>query len=263
MITRESLRAAVAAMLVVRTSDDDLPEVAIMLPTDAPADMASIGGVFGMPDAAERYRALLVESIATTLANKLGLEDTRPLHDIMPQDVATFCYAVRTALHKAGQDDEADVALRVCRQHKPATIEAARGLLWAIVEPVLAILPSDIVALVKGFPVPVAAVEADAEPECAGTGKCHGCLKWCSTCGDVAHICDTRLRGERCDEHPVPTAAIIVRFARRAAEEKIARGREMLREGERELAEVVDAENARRAYDRQMVEAEAKSMEAP
>lgn len=38
-------------------------------------------------------------------------------------------------------------------------------------------------------------VERPAEPapdpeECTGFGNCHGCLKWCSFCGDVSDMCD-------------------------------------------------------------------------
>jgi hypothetical protein len=37
---------------------------------------------------------------------------------------------------------------------------------------------------------------SDSE-ECPGQHKCHGCLKWCSYCGDVAWVCDY----PQCDEH--------------------------------------------------------------
>lgn len=37
---------------------------------------------------------------------------------------------------------------------------------------------------------------------CPGPGRCHGCLKWCSQCGDVDQTCDAREQGDRCDEHP-------------------------------------------------------------
>ena len=44
------------------------------------------------------------------------------------------------------------------------------------------------------------AVEDD---ECAGAGQCHGCLKWCSKCGDVSRVChaDTGM----CDTHRPPS----------------------------------------------------------
>jgi predicted metal-binding transcription factor (methanogenesis marker protein 9) len=103
----------------------------------------------------------------------------------------------------------------------------------------------------------------ESEPECTGQGKCHGCLKWCSTCGDVGHICDTRLRGELCSEHPVPLPANVIRVERRVAERMIAEGRRMVREGEEVLAKVVDWENARRAYVAQMAEEERRMFEIP
>lgn len=33
--------------------------------------------------------------------------------------------------------------------------------------------------------------------DCPGEGKCHGCLKWCDLCGDVAYVCDS----PECDSH--------------------------------------------------------------
>ena len=33
--------------------------------------------------------------------------------------------------------------------------------------------------------------------ECSGDGKCHGCLKWCDSCGDVSATC----HAEECDAH--------------------------------------------------------------
>lgn len=35
--------------------------------------------------------------------------------------------------------------------------------------------------------------------ECAGAAACHGCLAWCTGCGDVAAMCDD----PRCDAHAV------------------------------------------------------------
>lgn len=102
-----------------------------------------------------------------------------------------------------------------------------------------------------------------SDDECTGAGKCHGCLRWCRICGDVAHTCDARLRGERCAEHPVPPEAVTIRYARRAAEDKIATGRRLQRDGAAELADVIDAENARRAYDRQMREQEEREFLIP
>lgn len=94
------------------------------------------------------------------------------------------------------------------------------------------------------------------DDECTGEGKCHGCLKWCSKCGDVAHACDARLRGERCDEHPVPPSVATLMAARRSAERMICEGRRMEREGEAALQEVLDGERARRAYGRQLADLE-------
>jgi len=41
---------------------------------------------------------------------------------------------------------------------------------------------------------------SDADP-CPGAGRCHGCLKWCNTCGDVSDVCDFA----GCDAHPRPS----------------------------------------------------------
>jgi len=92
------------------------------------------------------------------------------------------------------------------------------------------------------------------EEECPGKGLCHGCLKWCSTCGDVAHVCDTRLRGERCDEHPVPPPWPSLRRARAAVEQQAYEARRALQQAERDLQDLVDQENARRAYNAQLRE---------
>ena len=34
--------------------------------------------------------------------------------------------------------------------------------------------------------------------ECAGEGKCHGCLSWCRSCGSVNRVCDD---ARNCDTH--------------------------------------------------------------
>ena len=96
------------------------------------------------------------------------------------------------------------------------------------------------------------------DDECTGQGKCHGCLSWCSICGDVAHVCDGRLRGERCDAHPVPPTWPELRAERSAAEKLIADGEAMVREGRRELERVVDRERARRAFAAQEAAEEAR-----
>lgn len=86
--------------------------------------------------------------------------------------------------------------------------------------------------------------------ECAEKGLCHGPLKWCDACGDVKHVCDFRLRGERCDEHPVPPTARENLKARRAAEKMIRDAAEMQREGLALLNAATDSERARTAYDK-------------
>lgn len=90
--------------------------------------------------------------------------------------------------------------------------------------------------------------------ECPGAGLCHGALKWCDVCGDVKHICDARLRGERCAEHPVPPDVVTGRAAHRAAEKMIRDGNAMARDGERALQKAIDDEMARRAYANQLEE---------
>ena len=104
------------------------------------------------------------------------------------------------------------------------------------------------------------ATEHDAE-ECPGPRGCHGCMKWCSRCGDVTHVCDTRLRGERCDEHPVPPAASVLRQTRASAERMIVEGKRLQREGAAALSEVEDGEKARDAFARQVNEEERRMFE--
>jgi hypothetical protein len=99
------------------------------------------------------------------------------------------------------------------------------------------------------------------DPECPGAGKCHGCLKWCVNCGDVAHVCDARLRGDRCDEHPVPPQWTALRHARGEAERRAKEASRLKREVESLLAEVTDQERARRAYDAQRAEEERRAFE--
>jgi hypothetical protein len=89
---------------------------------------------------------------------------------------------------------------------------------------------------------------------CPGPGKCHGPLKWCSIHGDVKHVCDMRLRGKRCDEHPVPPERAELKRSRAEAEAKIREGNRLLREGGAAMSEVQDLERARCAYDHQLAE---------
>lgn len=95
-----------------------------------------------------------------------------------------------------------------------------------------------------------------SDSECAGAGKCHGSMRWCDICGNGPHVCDTRLRGERCDSHPVPPSTGIIRLAKTEAERKIAEGERLLREGRAELEEAIAAERARWAYAEQIAQAE-------
>jgi hypothetical protein len=97
--------------------------------------------------------------------------------------------------------------------------------------------------------------------ECPGAGKCHGCLDWCSTCGEVRHVCDARLRGERCDQHPVPPTRRENLTAQREAEKMIREGHAAVREGMRLLNAATDREYARIAYDRQRAEQERRDFE--
>lgn len=54
---------------------------------------------------------------------------------------------------------------------------------------------------------------------CTGPGKCHGCLKWCTFCGDVSDMCDVTEWPHRCDQHerypqrPLPDPRQLVLFA--------------------------------------------------
>lgn len=73
--------------------------------------------------------------------------------------------------------------------------------------------------------------EASVSDECLGVDKCHGCLGWCDMCEDVKHVCDMRLRGELCDEHPVPPTWQVLAIARREALRHIEEGNRMVREG--------------------------------
>ena len=98
----------------------------------------------------------------------------------------------------------------------------------------------------------------EPDAECAGAGKCHGCLKWCDTCGDVDTVCDARLRGERCDEHPVPPPWHVIRAAIAAAEKRMRDAARELHAGEAELEEAHEEERKRRAYDAQLREQEKK-----
>lgn len=87
---------------------------------------------------------------------------------------------------------------------------------------------------------------------CPGPGKCHGPLVWCDNCGNVRHICDTRLRDERCDAHAAPPTPGEIAARRKAAEAKLAEGRRLIREAEADLADAYEDACARRTYGEQM-----------
>lgn len=91
----------------------------------------------------------------------------------------------------------------------------------------------------------------DGDP-CPGRGKCHGCLDWCDECGTVRHVCDARLDGKRCDEHPVPEPWAVIRAAKNAAAAKMKAASQMANEATKELQDARDKENARIAYDTQI-----------
>lgn len=98
--------------------------------------------------------------------------------------------------------------------------------------------------------------EAREEDACPGEGKCHGCMRWCSTCGTVAQVCDARLDGKHCNDHPVPPPWQDLKKTRAAAERKVSQAKAMLHEGASELEAVEEQERVRRIYDRQLVEHE-------
>ncbi len=44
------------------------------------------------------------------------------------------------------------------------------------------------------------------DEECAGEGRCHGCMSWCNSCGDVTTTCDSDDQehedgGTKCNQH--------------------------------------------------------------
>lgn len=94
------------------------------------------------------------------------------------------------------------------------------------------------------------------DDECPGKGQCHGCLKWCSVCGDVTHVCDSRLEGKRCDEHPVPPPMGELRKRREEAERRLRNAEAQARAARRDLEEIAEAEHARRIYLDQVAEDE-------
>ena len=91
---------------------------------------------------------------------------------------------------------------------------------------------------------------------CPGTGRCHGCLRWCDECGSVRHVCDMRLRGERCDQHPVPPPMHKLRQQRYAQQRIIAKARADIRAAEHELIGIEDQTQAARAFLAQLAKEE-------
>ncbi len=97
------------------------------------------------------------------------------------------------------------------------------------------------------------------DDECTGAGKCHGCLKWCDNCGDVTHVCDMRIEGKRCDEHPMPPGWPELERMRRVAERRLYEAKCAAREASEEIERIADLENARRAYTKQVAEDERRT----
>ena len=91
---------------------------------------------------------------------------------------------------------------------------------------------------------------------CPGKGKCHGCVKWCDSCGDVGHVCDVRLDGERCNAHPIPPTQAELSQRRKAAENRLLDAQRADREARTELVEIHELQQSRNAYVEQMVEQE-------
>lgn len=92
----------------------------------------------------------------------------------------------------------------------------------------------------------------DSGNDCPGQGKCHGCVKWCDACGDVEHVCDTRIAMERCDAHPIPPEQGTISARRKAAEQKLYEAQVMEREARTELAKVYELQTARNEYAEQV-----------
>lgn len=95
-----------------------------------------------------------------------------------------------------------------------------------------------------------------SEKECTGKGKCHGCLKWCDQCGDVAHICDARVEGRRCDCHPMPPEWSELVQRRRDAERRLFDAQRLVRDIGKELDEIRELEADRTAHAEQVAEDE-------
>lgn len=96
-----------------------------------------------------------------------------------------------------------------------------------------------------------------SDDDCPGANLCHGCMKWCDNCGDVAHICDARLRGEPCDQHPIPHPRDVLEARRRFWEHELFEGKEKVRTATNGLELLHDDEVARRHYVKQLIELEA------
>lgn len=88
--------------------------------------------------------------------------------------------------------------------------------------------------------------------KCPGAGKCHGHMTWCADCGAVDSTCDSRLRGEQCDAHPVPPDMAAIRVIVAVAERKIEQAETDLRAGLHDLQKAHYLMQQRRRYDRQL-----------
>lgn len=77
-------------------------------------------------------------------------------------------------------------------------------------------------------------------------------MKWCDACGDVEHVCDTRIAMGRCDAHPIPPEQGTISARRKAAEQKLYEAQVMEREARTELAKVYELQTARNEYAEQV-----------
>jgi hypothetical protein len=99
-----------------------------------------------------------------------------------------------------------------------------------------------------------------SDDECTGAGRCHGCLRWCRLCGDVAHVCDARLRGASCDAHPVPPPADVIRAQIADAARRRDEARQAVQQAGVEWVQLTELLLAREAYDRQVREQEEREL---
>jgi N6-adenosine-specific RNA methylase IME4 len=65
-------------------------------------------------------------------------------------------------------------------------------------------------------------------------------------------MCDTRLRGDRCDQHRVPPSWHELQNARKAAETELRRAENAARAARDLIVHIGEQETARRVYERQL-----------